>query len=76
MKKFIESKYGWLYLLVILVAVNFIAAQFHYRFDLTAEKRYTLSNPTKNLLRNLHDQVSITVFLDGDMPAGFKKTEQ
>ena len=45
----------------------------HFRLDLTAEKRYTLSEPTKNLLSKLEDKVDITVFLDGEMPAGFKK---
>jgi ABC-2 type transport system permease protein len=73
MKKLFNTNYGWIYLLVVLVAINFLAAQFHYRVDLTEEKRYTLSDPTKKLLENLNDQVYVTVFLDGDMPAGFKK---
>ena len=73
MKKLLLSKYSWIYLLIALIAVNFFAAQFHYRIDLTKEKRYTLSEPSKKLLRNLNDKVSVTVFLDGDMPAGFKK---
>lgn len=73
MKSIVSSKYSLVYLLIALIAVNYIAAQVHYRFDLTKEKRYTLSNPTKKLLRNLNDKVNVTVFLDGDMPAGFKK---
>ncbi len=73
MRKILSSKHSWIYLLVVLIAINFIAAQLHYRFDLTKEKRYTLSNPTKKLLKNLQDKLSVTVFLDGDMPAGFKK---
>ncbi len=73
MKKLLSSKYSWIYWLIASIAVNFLAAQFHYRIDLTKEKRYTLSEPSKKLLRNLNDKVSVTVFLDGDMPAGFKK---
>lgn len=73
MKKSILSKYSWLWLLIGLLAINYLASIFHYRADLTREKRYTLSRPTKTLLRNLKDPVTITVFLDGDMPAGFKK---
>ncbi|MET0298363.1 MAG: Gldg family protein, partial [Flavitalea sp.] len=72
MKKLLSSKYWWLYLLIILIGVNYLASQFHYRVDLTEEKRYTLSEPTKKLLRGLNDQVSITFFLDGEMPAPFK----
>ena len=73
MKKLLLSKYSWIYLLIALIAVNFLAAQFHYRVDLTKEKRFTLSGPSKKLLSNLNDKISVTVFLDGDMPAGFKK---
>lgn len=68
-----RSKYWWIFLLVALMAINWLAAQFHFRIDLTQEKRYTLSPATKKLLSGLNDRVAITVFLDGEMPAGFKK---
>lgn len=55
-----------------VVAINYVASLVHFRFDLTAEKRYTLSSPTKKLLRNLNDQVVIDVFLAGDLPADFR----
>jgi ABC-2 type transport system permease protein len=73
MNKLLSSKYWWIYLLLILIGINFLASKLHYRLDLTGENRYTLSEPTKKLLRNLDDRVSITFFLDGDMPAPFKK---
>jgi len=73
MKKLLSSKYWWVFILIALIAVNYIASQIHFRYDLTQEKRYTLSQPTKQLLEGLNDPVSITVFLKGDMPAGFKK---
>lgn len=73
MKKLLSSKYGWIYLLMVLIAINYLASVFHFRIDLTQEKRYTLSAPTKKLLKNLGDEVKVTVFLDGEMPAGFRK---
>jgi gliding-associated putative ABC transporter substrate-binding component GldG len=73
MKKILSSKYWWVVLLLILVVINYIASVLHFRLDLTEEKRYTLSTPTKRLLKNLRQPVSITVFLSGDLPAGFKK---
>ena len=73
MNKLLSSKYWWIYLLLILIGINYFASVLHYRLDLTAENRYTLSEPTKKLLRNLDDRVSITFFLDGEMPAPFKK---
>jgi gliding-associated putative ABC transporter substrate-binding component GldG len=73
MKKLFASKYWWIYLLIVLAGINYLAAQFHYRIDLTQEKRYTLSAPTKKLLRELSDQVTVTVLLEGEMPAGFRR---
>lgn len=73
MKQLLSKKYWWALLVLVLVAVNWLAALFHFRIDLTAEKRYTLAPATKTLLKNLKEPVNITVFLSGDMPAGFKK---
>jgi ABC-2 type transport system permease protein len=73
MKKLFNSKFWWIYLIVLLVLVNLLAFIFHFRIDLTSEKRFTLSEPTKNLLQNLKSPVRITVFLQGDMPAGFRQ---
>lgn len=73
MNKILASKLWWLFLLIALVGVNYLASVVHTRIDLTQEKRYTLSAATKKLIKGLNDPVSITVFLTGDMPAGFKK---
>ncbi|QEC40874.1 gliding motility-associated ABC transporter substrate-binding protein GldG [Pseudobacter ginsenosidimutans] len=73
MKKILQSKYWWLACILALVAINYIATLIPVRIDLTQEKRYTLSPATKKLIKGLGDRVSITVFLDGEMPAGFKK---
>jgi ABC-2 type transport system permease protein len=73
MNKILASKLWWLFLLIALAGFNYLASVVHTRIDLTQEKRYTLSPATKKLIKGLHDPVSITVFLTGDMPAGFKK---
>jgi ABC-2 type transport system permease protein len=73
MKKLLSLKYAWAPMLLLLALLNWLVAQWHYRLDLTAEKRYTLSAATKNMLTHLPATVAITVFLEGDMPAGFKK---
>jgi ABC-2 type transport system permease protein len=67
-----KTKYWWVYLLAAVIAINYIASLIHYRIDLTSEKRYTLTRPTKNLLRNINDQVLIDVYLAGDLPADFR----
>lgn len=58
---------------VIIVLLNFVGSFVFHRFDLTAEKRYTLSDATKNLLSEVNDVVYVKVYLDGDFPAGFKR---
>ena len=71
--KNILSKYWMVMVLILLLAINYLASLVHFRIDLTKEKRYTLSAPTKKLLRSLKEPVSITVYLAGDLPAGFRK---
>ena len=64
----------WLLITVgAIVLVNWLASIYHTRIDLTNEKRFTLSSPTKKILKKLDDIVEIKVFLKGDFPSGFKK---
>jgi ABC-2 type transport system permease protein len=60
-------------LLVVLVLLNVVSYHFYERIDLTKEKRYTLSKATKELLKNLNDDIFIRVYLEGEFPAGFKR---
>lgn len=57
----------------LIVVVNVIGSFVFTRFDLTSEKRYSLSDATKNILTSLDDYVYFRVYLEGDFPAGFKK---
>jgi ABC-2 type transport system permease protein len=50
-KKIFNNKLWLPITLIILVAINWAASLFHARIDLTNEKRFTLSNPTKKLLK-------------------------
>ena len=59
--------------LVIIIVINVIGSFVFTRFDLTSEKRYTLSDTTKDILKNLDDYVYFKVYLEGEFPAGFKK---
>ena len=64
---------AFLVTVAMVVLVNVIGSFVFTRFDLTSEKRYTLSNTTKEILGNLNDYVYFKVYLEGDFPAGFKK---
>ncbi|MEP6713852.1 MAG: gliding motility-associated ABC transporter substrate-binding protein GldG, partial [Ferruginibacter sp.] len=68
-----ESK-GWIIItLLFLFLVNWATSVYHTRIDFTNEKRFTLSNSTKKILKNLDDVVEVKVFLKGEFPSGFKK---
>lgn len=64
---------AFLITIAIVALINVIGSYVFTRFDLTSEKRYTLSPTTKETLNNLNDYVYFRVYLEGDFPAGFKK---
>jgi ABC-2 type transport system permease protein len=59
--------------LAVIVLVNVISAFVFTRIDLTAERRYSLSPATKKLLKSLNDIVFFKVYLEGDLPPGFRR---
>ena len=46
----------------ILVLLNFLSSRRFLRFDLTEDKRYTVSKATKNIIKGLDDIVTITAY--------------
>ncbi|MFN5421869.1 MAG: gliding motility-associated ABC transporter substrate-binding protein GldG [bacterium] len=64
---------SWLLPLLVIVGVNVLSYFFHAGIDLTAEKRFTLSESSRKLVSDIKDPFTLTVYLEGDMPAGFKR---
>jgi ABC-2 type transport system permease protein len=62
--------------LVLLVWVNVLASQFFFRIDLTEEKRFSIKEPTKQLLSELDDRVYVEVFLDGELNSSFRRFQK
>ena len=46
------------------------------RLDFTEDKRYTLSNTSKDIVKDVKENIHITIFLDGNLPSGFKRLQQ
>ncbi len=42
------------------------------RWDLTEDRRYTLSNESLRMIRDIEEPIVITVLLDGDIPSSFR----
>jgi ABC-2 type transport system permease protein len=59
--------------LVAIISINLLGQVFFTRFDLTSEKRFTLSDATRDILTDLDDIVYFRVYLEGEFPAGFKR---
>jgi ABC-2 type transport system permease protein len=63
--------------LILVIVVNIFSSFVFHRWDLTAEKRYTLSKPTLELLKGLDDYVYFKVMLNSkDLPVGFQRLKQ
>ncbi len=78
-KKINQKRSSWIRLalgIVIIVFVNLIGAQLFTRIDLTAEKRYTVSPETREMLRNLDDIVYFQVYLEGDLTPKYKRLQR
>ena len=60
-------------LLCGIVLAGLVSSKYFFRIDLTAEKRYTLSSETRQVLRQLDAPLYVSVYLDGDLPVPFRK---
>lgn len=59
--------------LVVILLINYIGSTIFNRFDLTSERRYSISEPSKKLVESLDDVIYFKVYLEGNFPAGFKR---
>jgi ABC-2 type transport system permease protein len=57
----------------IVILANFVFSFYFQRFDLTSEKRFTLAESTKKLLKELDDVVYLKVYLQGDLNPDFTR---
>jgi gliding-associated putative ABC transporter substrate-binding component GldG len=65
-----------LIILALVVVANIAGSSFFHRFDLTKDKRYTLSPTSLNIIKQVQSPLSIKVYLQGDLPAEFKRLQQ
>ncbi len=62
--------------MAILMLANILSQYLYTRFDLTSEKKFSIMPSTKKMVRGLKDAVTFKIYLEGDMPAGFKRLRQ
>lgn len=74
-KKNIRMK-TWIQFLVTVAFIIVIAAVsslLRIRLDLTGDRRYTLSQPTREALGKIKNDIYVQVYLDGEMPVPLKR---
>jgi gliding-associated putative ABC transporter substrate-binding component GldG len=57
----------------VIFLINIISDRFFLRLDFTADKRYTLSGATKDILHELKKPVTVTVYMSEELPPDFSK---
>lgn len=62
-------------IIFIIVVANFAGHYLFKRFDLTEDKRYTLSQTSLNIISEVKEPLYVDVFLEGNFPGEFKKLQ-
>lgn len=62
--------------MAIVILINIIGSLKFFRVDLTSEKRYSLSDATKDLLGSFDEILYVKIYLEGDFPAGFQRLQK
>ncbi|WP_244828254.1 gliding motility-associated ABC transporter substrate-binding protein GldG [Carboxylicivirga sediminis] len=56
-----------------LMAVAWLSKQLFFRVDLTSEKRYTLTETTRQFMQELDSDLYVKVYLEGQLNSGFRQ---
>ena len=70
---------SWLQFLTAVAGIILVASVsslIRIRFDLTEDKKYTLSDPTLKVLSGLKNDIYFQVYLDGEMPIPLKRLKR
>jgi ABC-2 type transport system permease protein len=59
-----------------LMTIVIISYFYFFRIDLTNDKRYSISNQSKNLMEKINEELEITIYLDGDLNPGFQRLKK
>ncbi len=60
-------------LLLLNILLNF--SPWRPQLDVTGDKRFSLTKPTKQLLQSLEEDCMVEVYLEGEFPAGFQRLQ-
>jgi ABC-2 type transport system permease protein len=67
---------GYIVVFVCVVLLNVVAHVWVVRWDLTDDKHYSLSEASKTLLKQTDAPIEVTLLLEGDLNAGFRRLKK
>lgn len=72
----VKSVLQFISAVVVVICLAAAGSFLRVRVDLTEDKRFTLSEPTRNVLSGLRNDIFIQVYLEGEMPIPFKRLKR
>ena len=66
------NKTSYITSLLLVILLNIFFSFLGLKFDLTEDKKHTISEDSIEILSSLEDQIFIKIYLDGDFPVEFK----
>jgi len=63
-------------ILIIIIVINIVTSYKFFRIDLTSEKRYTLSDKSTTIVKNISEPIYFHIYLAGDLPISFKRLQR
>ena len=60
-------------LIASFILIPVLSYFFFFRIDLTSDKRFSISEQSKNLMEKVEEPIQITIYLDGDLNSGFQR---
>lgn len=64
---------GFLGIFILVLIVNYIGKSYYFRIDMTSDNRYSMADATRNIVRDLDDDVTVEIYLKGDFPSAFER---
>ncbi len=71
MKSKTKIVYTIVFVVGILILINYLANKIFFRLDLTDDNRFSLSQATKNIIKSLDEPVTITAYFSKKLPPDY-----
>ena len=71
-----ERTLDFILAIIVIILLNLVSSRAFFRIDLTAQKSFSISQASKETVRNLQEPLAINVFFSNDLPAPYNGVEQ